>query len=73
MGGLVQHGEDVIALQEWIIRQDFLVRGSRAKQFKHVGTRIRKPRMQGRPPHLQGFNGDAIQGFEVQGIPSIRS
>ena len=69
MGGVLQRSQDVFALQEWIIRQDFLIRGSRAKQFQHVGNTYAQTANAGPTATLAGFNGDAIQPFEIDGIP----
>ena len=68
MGCIIQGREDVFALEEWVIREDFLERGSRAEQFEHIRNTNALAANAGSAPALPGFDGDSIQAFEIHAI-----
>jgi glycine hydroxymethyltransferase len=69
MSCVLKRGENVFALQERIIRQNLLVRGSRAKQFEHFGNTDAQTANAGPTAALAGLGSDAIQAFGIHGIP----
>jgi len=50
-----QSGRDVLTLKIWKIRQDCLDAHPSASISRMSLTRMRMPRMQGRPPHCAGL------------------
>jgi hypothetical protein len=68
MGGVVQSREDVFALQERVIRQDLLERGSRPEQFEHIRYADPLPANAGSAPALAGFYRDSIETFQIHRI-----
>jgi hypothetical protein len=65
MCGVVQGRKDVFALQERVIGQDLLERGSCREQFEHIRNTDAQSTNAGASPALAGFHRDSIEAIEI--------
>ncbi len=54
LGGIAECRKDVGFFQVGMVIKDFLMAGTDSKRPRMSFTRMRSPRIQGRPPHLPG-------------------
>ena len=65
VSGVVEGGEDVLALKKWVVLQNFVERGSRAEQLQNIGDTNAQAANTGTAPAFAGVNGDSLKTFAL--------
>jgi hypothetical protein len=70
MGGVIQRGEDVFTLKEWIVLQNLVERSSCGEKFQHVRNADALPANARAAAALFGFDGNPIEALVIHGMSS---